>query len=357
MVQWAGPKRFTPAPCTVADIPQVDIIILSHNHYDHLDYNTIQDMIKLHPQTLYMGPLNLAATLVGFGVPADQITEFDWWDQHRIVKTTSVGEVEVVITCTPAQHGTGRGIFDQHKTLWAGFTAHARRLESTPDTTAAASTTSTDADTVSTNHAGSSPTTGLITRTQDTVSFYFTGDTGYRKVPRGIPIGDPREAEYPHCPAFQQIGDVLGPFDLGLLPIGAYSPRWFMSTVHACPEESVQIHQQVRAARSIGMHWGTFPLTDEPVDEPPKRLAAAVAAAGLDADAFVALNHGETVVLVGEVSTGVAAAVAVEEGVEADVAPTAVVDAVDSGRPSGSDVPIPPQREDGISSQPQPTAL
>jgi hypothetical protein len=88
---------------------------------------------------------------------------------------------------------------------------------------------------------------------------------------------------------------VLGPFDLALLPIGAYSPRAFMSAFHASPEDAVAMHGDLRARRSVGMHWGAFPLTDEPVEEPPVRLAAAAAAAGLPPGEFVAVWPGGTV--------------------------------------------------------------
>jgi N-acyl-phosphatidylethanolamine-hydrolysing phospholipase D len=83
-------------------------------------------------------------------------------------------------------------------------------------------------------------------------------------------------------------------FDLALIPIGAYEPRWFMSAQHANPAEAVQIHLDLRASRSIGIHWGTFQLTDEPLDEPPRALAAAARERGLESEAFTVMAVGET---------------------------------------------------------------
>ena len=105
---------------------------------------------------------------------------------------------------------------------------------------------------------------------------FHAGDTGY-------------------CSAFEQIGRVLGPMDLSLIPIGAYSPRYFMKAQHVDPAEAVQIHVDVKSKTSLGMHWGTFILTDEPVDEPPKLLRKSLAARGIPPDAFQALKHGETI--------------------------------------------------------------
>lgn len=108
--------------------------------------------------------------------------------------------------------------------------------------------------------------------------FYFGGDTGY-------------------SPHFQETGDRYGPFDLAALPIGAYEPRWFMKNHHINPEEAVQAHSDLRARKSVAMHWGTFILTDEPLDEPPRRLKSAMNREGLSDEDFLVLKHGETIML------------------------------------------------------------
>ncbi len=108
--------------------------------------------------------------------------------------------------------------------------------------------------------------------------FYFGGDTGY-------------------AAHFEETGNRYGPFDLALLPIGAYEPRWFMKNHHINPEEAVKAHIDLRARKSVGMHWGTFPLTDEPLDEPPRRLKAALKNEELSDEDFLVLQHGETIIL------------------------------------------------------------
>lgn len=96
------------------------------------------------------------------------------------------------------------------------------------------------------------------------------------------------------CPAFREIGERLGPLDFGMIPIGAYSPRWFMKPMHMNPEEAVQVFQESRCRRAVAMHWGTFRLTDEPLGEPPLRLAAELSSQGISATSFIAGSIGES---------------------------------------------------------------
>jgi L-ascorbate metabolism protein UlaG (beta-lactamase superfamily) len=103
-----------------------------------------------------------------------------------------------------------------------------------------------------------------------------TGDLGYSRDP-------------------QDIGARLGPFDLAMIPIGAYAPRWFMSPQHIDVPEALRVRADLRAVRAVAMHWGTFAdLTDEPLDEPPRVLAALRANAGLAREAFDVMEVGET---------------------------------------------------------------
>jgi L-ascorbate metabolism protein UlaG (beta-lactamase superfamily) len=147
-------------------------------------------------------------------------------------QTATLGKVR--LHCVPAQHFSMRTVFDRNRTLWCGWV-----LE-TP--------------------AG---------------AIYFTGDTGY-------------------CPHFKEIGERLGPMRLALIHIGGYQPRWFMRSMHANPDEAVQIHRDVRAEQSIGMHWGVFKLTDEPLSEPPRYLQRALKQAKIPEAAFAVLKIGET---------------------------------------------------------------
>jgi L-ascorbate metabolism protein UlaG (beta-lactamase superfamily) len=165
----------------------------------------------------------------------------------------------VTIGLVPAQHQSARTAFDRNKTLWGGYVYEAFSSDGSR------------------------------------LSSYFSGDTGYRSVPPGALLGSEEEARAPRCPAFKEIGDRFGPFTLSLLPIGAYSPRFFMSSFHASPEDSVEMHLDTRSARSIGMHWAAFPLTDEPIEEPWRRLRQALKARRLSQDEFVAVWPGAIV--------------------------------------------------------------
>ena len=113
---------------------------------------------------------------------------------------------------------------------------------------------------------------------------FFAGDTGYSK-----DFADIRA----HL-AERQSEQAGGGFDIALLPIGGYEPRWFMAQQHVDPAEAVRIHLELGAKRSIGMHWGTFQLTDEALDQPPLELAAARTARGLPEDAFSTMAVGQT---------------------------------------------------------------
>jgi L-ascorbate metabolism protein UlaG (beta-lactamase superfamily) len=221
---WAGPKRIQPPALTLAQLPPVDVVLLSHNHYDHLDLASLRWLARErnpHVVTTLGNKSWLEKRGVGRGV------ELDWWQAHA-------AHPELKVTCTPAQHFAARWPWDRGLSLWGGFA-----LETSA---------------------------GRI---------YFAGDSGY-------------------CSAFQDIGARLGPFDLSLLPIGAYEPRWFMQSVHCTPDEAVQAHREVRAKQSVGMHFGTFQLTDEGREEPLDALAAARTRHGIAASEFTTLNVGET---------------------------------------------------------------
>ncbi|KAG0211761.1 hypothetical protein BGX33_004103 [Mortierella sp. NVP41] len=249
--QLAGPKRFTPPPCKLDELPRVDIVVISHNHYDHLDLTTIQKLQKDHKPFFYV-PLGNKAWFHSIGIK-DKVTE---WDAHEHSFHDDKSGIKVL--CTPCQHFTGRSLTDHYKTLWASWV-----IETIPKTTE-----------------------------EKPVKVFFGGDTGYRYVPKGAD-----ENAMPHCPAFKEIGDRVGPFDLSMIPIGAYSPRWFMSPIHCSPEDAVRVHEDIKSKRSVGMHWGTWVLTDEDVTEPPKRLEAEMKNRGHDPNTFNTLSIGETLVV------------------------------------------------------------
>ncbi|KAI7821458.1 beta-lactamase superfamily domain-containing protein [Kickxella alabastrina] len=162
----------------------------------------------------------------------------DWWDEFK-------GEFK--FACTPAQHMTARGVFDRMATLWSSW----------------------------------------VVQGPSGHRFFFSGDTAYSST-----YENESKAE---CPAFKQIGQVYGPFSLAAIAIGAYSPEILFSTMHVTPEQAVRIHEDIGSKKSIGIHWGTFVLTAEEVDEPPKRLALEMEACGYPADEFTVLSIGETI--------------------------------------------------------------
>jgi L-ascorbate metabolism protein UlaG (beta-lactamase superfamily) len=227
MVQFAGPKRRAPLPVTLQDLPAIDLVLISHNHYDHLDRSTVQALLKQSPQPLFVAPLGIDLWLRNEG--AQRVERFDWWDERSLLGAT--------VTFVPAQHWSSRSPFDRNKTLWGGWVVR-----------------------------------------KDDFSFYFAGDSGYSK-------------------DFADIGKKFGGFDFSLIPVGAYEPRWFMKDQHVNPMEAVQAHRDVGSRLTMGIHWGTFELTDEPLDQPVADLADALKAQAVPPDRFVLFQHGETRIL------------------------------------------------------------
>lgn len=229
-----GPTREQPPGVALAQLPPIDLVLISHNHYDHLDDASVR-ALAAQPggPPLVVVPLGLKAWMAERGIR--NVVELDWWQSHR------VGAVEVVLT--PVQHWSGRGLDDRMATLWGG-------------------------------HAVFGPD----------LHWYFSGDTGYSK-----DFADTR-ARF----AARQRHEDGGGFDLALIAIGAYEPRWFMATQHVNPAEAVQVHRDLGAKRSVGVHWGTFAMTDEALDEPPRALADARRAAGLADEDFGVMAIGQT---------------------------------------------------------------
>jgi N-acyl-phosphatidylethanolamine-hydrolysing phospholipase D len=220
-VGFAGPKRLAPPGLDFDDLPDIDIVVISHNHYDHLDKETIE---KLGNKPLYLVPLGLAGFFDDLNI--DNYQELDWWDEFKFN--------HIRFVCVPAQHFSGRTLFDEGRTLWSGW---------------------------------------VIQGKGDNI--YYAGDSGY-------------------FPGFKEIADRLGPFEVTFLPIGAYEPRWFMKSVHMNPVEAVQAYQDLKGKYFFPVHWGTFVLSDEPLKEPPEMLIDEVHKRDLDESLFKILKHGET---------------------------------------------------------------
>ncbi|MBP9779772.1 MBL fold metallo-hydrolase [Candidatus Gracilibacteria bacterium] len=204
----AGPQRFMDPGVDFDTLPRIDSVLLSHNHYDHMDISTLEKLHDRDNPVIYTG-LGNADYLSKYGIRS--VIDMDWWDTN-----TLHSDNESHVTFVPAQHFSARGIYDRNRTLWGGFVLniHGKTL-------------------------------------------YFAGDTGY-----GAFVDEIRE-RYPDG------------FDVGLLPIGAYKPRWFMADIHTNPEEALQLQYELNIKTGLAIHWGTFPLADDAQDEPIIDLAIA----------------------------------------------------------------------------------
>lgn len=286
-VQWIGPLRAQPPGVLLQDLPPIDVVAISHNHYDHLDKDSVLALDARskaasadgNGQTLFLVPLGQKAWFNALGIR--QVVELDWWQGVRVLRslpgaalqTSALGSVPSALPnaeassapppitevgadfyLTPVQHWSARSFDDRSHTLWGGWSVLGPQL-----------------------------------------NWYFSGDTGYSKDfadtrRRLSPLAQPTASG--QNPSW--LPPLLPLFDLALLAVGAYEPRWFMAQQHVNPAEAVQIHQDLGAALSVGIHWGTFALTDEPLDQPPRDLALARQAAGVAEAAFVTLQIGET---------------------------------------------------------------
>ena len=219
-----GPKRVRAPGIAFELLPAIDLVLLSHNHYDHLDVATLARLRhRFAPTVLAAAGDGRLLRPLGF----QRIHELDWWDEVRFGDTLKV-------TFVPAQHFSARGLFDQRKSLWGGYVIESRGRR-----------------------------------------VYFSGDTGY-------------------ATHFADIRARLGSPAIAMLGIGAYEPRWFMQPVHMNPAEAVRAHRDVGSAHSIGMHFGTFQLTTEALDQPKADLKRALADSGIPESEFVTLHEGET---------------------------------------------------------------
>ncbi len=223
-VSFAGPRRRVPPGLALEDLPPIDFVLLSHNHYDHLDLDTLERLAAAHPAARFFVPLGNAELLRERGI--ERVEELDWGETRA--------HLGVEIACLPARHWSRRGLGDERRALWASWAV-----------------------------------------VSEDRRFYFAGDTGY-------------------SPAFARIARALGPFDLAALPIGAYEPTAMMRDVHLDPEEAVRSMADLQAARAVAIHFGTFVLTDEPLDEPPRRFRRAAEDAGVAPDRLLVLSVGET---------------------------------------------------------------
>jgi L-ascorbate metabolism protein UlaG (beta-lactamase superfamily) len=220
----------------LSSLPRIDVVLISHNHYDHLDARTVR-MLNEQPggPPLFIVPLGLDLWMKAEGIT--NVHRMDWWQTFRVKAATG----EVTIHFVPVQHWSSRTLWDRNATLWGGFVAQAE-VNKQP------------------------------------FSMFFSGDTGYSK-------------------DFADIGARFGGFDFSQIAVGCYLPRWFMQQQHVNEEDAVQIHLDVKSKLSMGVHWGAFRLCDDAIDAPIDELPKARRKLGVADDAFVLFALGETRVL------------------------------------------------------------
>ncbi|MCX7226100.1 MAG: MBL fold metallo-hydrolase, partial [Burkholderiales bacterium] len=234
-----GAPRRVPAPMRGNQLPTIDVLLISHNHYDHLCDATVAAMVASGQKPHIFVPLGLKPWFDARGIA--KVTEMDWWD-HADVTTDTNGKAllqPLRIHFTPAQHWSRRTPFDTNASLWGGYMVE--------------------------RQAGA----------KEAWRFMFPGDTGYSA-------------------DFKAVRERLGPVNLLALPIGAYLPRDFMKKMHVNPADAVQLMLDLDAKQAFGVHWGTFKLTQEAFDHPPRDLMEALQARGLPSDRVWLMRHGET---------------------------------------------------------------
>ncbi|HAB47882.1 MAG TPA: MBL fold metallo-hydrolase, partial [Lautropia sp.] len=224
-LSWIGPKRLHPVPLTIAELGRIDYVLISHNHYDHLDLPSLRQIAQQHggPPVMLV-PLGVDVWLKEAGF--ERVLGFDWWEQNRLG--------DFAFHFVPAHHWSGRGLWDRNKTLWGGWVVD-----------------------------------------HPSFRFFFAGDTGWSD-------------------DVHDIAKRFAPFDLAAIPVGAYEPRWFMANQHINPHEAVRMHQALGKPLSLGIHWGTFQLTDEAYEDPIKDLIAAMKHEAIALDRFRLFVPGQT---------------------------------------------------------------
>ena len=218
-----GPNRYVPPGIQVSNLPIIDSILISHNHYDHLDNKTLLK-IKNKKYITVICPLKLSKAIYNLGYK--NVIELDWHERKKIL--------DFEIFAMPAYHWSRRLGQKYNSSLWNGYIINYKKKK-----------------------------------------IYFSGDTAFG-------------------PMFKEIGNRYGPFDLTIVPIGAYEPRGMMQASHCTPEEAVQITQMLGSKKILGMHWGTIRLSGENPWEPPKKFKKAAKLKGFKDENIWKLAIGET---------------------------------------------------------------
>ena len=220
-INWFGPKRFFNSPMEIEKLPILDAVIISHNHYDHLDKESVLRLNGLTKK--FIVPIGVGKYLQNWGISSSKVIEKNWWEDYKL-------NDQIDVITTPAQHFSGRGLFDRNKSLWTSFVIKGK------------------------NH-----------------SIYFGGDSGYFS-------------------GYKEIGKKYGPFDITILPIGAYNKMW--KSIHTNSEEAVKAHIDLKGNLLLPIHWGTFNLALHSWTEPAEQLIIAANEAKIE---FVIPKAGKIV--------------------------------------------------------------
>jgi L-ascorbate metabolism protein UlaG (beta-lactamase superfamily) len=210
----AGPKRFHPVPVPLKALPPLDAVLITHDHYDHLCMATVRELARLQPTLPFITSLGVGAHLEAFGVPAERITELDWWQEHEVPRTG------IRFTAVPAQHFSGRGLKDRNATLWASYVIESERER-----------------------------------------VFFSGDTG---------LTDQYALIREHFAGGKKAAKDATPFDLVMLEVGAFHPSW--GDIHLGPENALEALELLGGGALLPVHWGTFSLAMHAWDEPAETL-------------------------------------------------------------------------------------
>jgi L-ascorbate metabolism protein UlaG (beta-lactamase superfamily) len=223
---WLGPKRVRKPGIAFDELPNIDLIIISHNHYDHMDLKTLKRLRKFNPKVIV--PIGDKALMQAIGLK--DVVELDWWEEVEINTSTK-------IVFAPTKHFSSRSLVDHNCSLWGSYIiqSHGKQI-------------------------------------------YFGGDAAY---------------SHHYHDIFSKFGSV----DLALLGIGAYEPSWFMRESHMSPAEAVQAHLDLHAKLSIGMHFGTFQLSSEAIQQPIYDLKTGLNRLGVAEESFITISEGDTKVL------------------------------------------------------------
>jgi N-acyl-phosphatidylethanolamine-hydrolysing phospholipase D len=219
---FAGPRRLTPPAVAFENLPPVHAVVISHDHYDHLDVATVRRLAATHRPRFFV-PLGMKAWFADLGIT--EVDELDWWEGR--------GVRDVTLTLVPAHHWSQRTPWDLNRRLWGGWVVAGREHR-----------------------------------------LYFAGDTAY-------------------FDGFKDIGARLGPIDVAALPIGAYLPPVIMKPGHIDPAQALDAFVDLRARVLLAMHFGTFDLAEEPLEEPPLLLTKLAEQRRLIERVWI-LKHGET---------------------------------------------------------------